>query len=132
MNQSVTWLDIEKNRILSDGAYAFAEALKVNRNVTCLKMAYNQYGKEDAKILLNAIEINGCLLYCRISWFFYEVNLCLERNISMRKLAQDSIICLLSLRQTKRILWIPKEMMLMIAQMIWQTRSDIDVWNKLN
>lgn len=129
VNQTIEMISVADNNIDSEGAQAIADALKVNQRLTVLYLWGNKFDT-GAQVLLDAIKMNGSLTNCRVNDFQDETNVCCKRNVAMHERAEESVVHLLALRQMRRIIWIPKEMMVMIGQMLWKTKSDVEAWNK--
>lgn len=121
---------IQDNTICTKGTQAIGEALKVNYSLKTLHFDFNFFGTEGLEALLDALQVNGSLTFCRIYDYQFQVNALCRRNSAMHERARESIVCLLALRKMRRIIWIPKEMMMMIGQMLWKTKCDVDAWNK--
>lgn len=52
-----------------------------------------------------------------------------ERNKKMHRRTEESVLCLLALRRTRRVCaGAPVEMFKMLGQFLWNTRSDIEGW----
>lgn len=132
VNQSVKILCLTNNDIGTEGAEAIAEALKVNCVVGALYLGNNNIGAEGSRALLDVLEVNGSLKGCFVGQFWAEMNAVCERNIAIEKEAKESVIHLLALRRMRRITWIQNEMMVMIGQMLWKTKCDVEAWNKQN
>lgn len=157
VNKTLKWLTLSNNNFGPEGAQAVAEALKVNKSIEELWLSHNGIGTEGtpaigealkvncnlkelyldgnfgaygARALLDALQVNGSLTYCRVDVFESEFSALCERNKAIHKRAAETVVCLLALRRMRRVAVFPKEMMLMIGQMLWITRSDIDAWSE--
>lgn len=80
--------------------------------------------------MLEALQVNGSLSSCLIEGFEREISSSCTRNLSMHERARKSVVCLLALRRTCRVTVFPREMIVMIGQMLMRTKCDIDAWSK--
>lgn len=129
LNQFVKILYFRSNEIGEEGARAIADMLRVNVTLRYLDLRKNMVGADGGRALLDAVQVNGSLTECFVDEFQDEVKTFCKRNKSMHNRAAESVVHLLALRNTRRVLWTLREMMLMIGQMLWRTKCDIDAWN---
>lgn len=130
VNRSVKSLDLSGNDVGTEGARALAEALAVNGSVTWLFLTKNNIGDEGARALLEGVKENGSLTFCRVDEFQDEVSAYCQRNETMHRQARDCVVCLMALRRMERVVWIPREMMVIIGHMLLKTKCDLDAWSK--
>lgn len=84
--------------------------------------------------LQQAFEQNGSIVFGGIYGFadghcVVDSEEVLKRNQSNHARAMESIVCMMCVRKWKQSLnYIPKEMVQMIAKMLWITRCDIEAW----
>eukprot|EP00435_Cladocopium_sp_Y103_P043921 s1997_g12.t1 len=68
INQSVTNINLDHNKIAAEGAKAWcvalAEALKINQSVTKIKLSWNQIGDEGAKAWFVVGSAGCCGMSC--------------------------------------------------------------------
>lgn len=87
-------------------------------------------GTEKEKAMLEALYENGSITKGYVS-FVSNYQEYLSRNKCNRDKALESVVCIMSVRRWRHVLnFVPKEMIQMLAKMVWTTRCDVNAWKK--
>jgi hypothetical protein len=142
-NESVEELMLNGNMCTDVGALALADMLMVNRTLLHLNVARNLISDFGRAFLLDALEHNHTLLdlFCSFSNdMTKQSNALAKRNVNATRTRKSQcqmvLVCLLGMRKRRRFqsgLWVdqPREIILMIAKLIWYKRGQSD-WQPLN
>lgn len=153
-NKGLTFLDMENNMILCQGGQAMAKALAVNRTLKVLDLKFNHLESFDAQLgirsncglvhlnisrngfrndndIFEALQYNGNIRVC--PGVSNDVDQLCNEFKSMHLRAQQCATVLLCIRKYRSTsffssIHVPKEMVLLIAQCLLETRSDFRAW----
>lgn len=127
LNKTLKSVDLSNNFIDTEGYVALAEACKINSTLSCLKM-YPSNSKKHPLIEVLRLH-NGRIVEADEN---DDLASCCDRNRSMHARAKATCLTMLvlrNLRPASMLQFIPKEMVRMVVEFLWLTRTDIDAWS---
>lgn len=153
-NKSLRSTTIANNQVGDVGAMALVKALSFSTTITSLDLRNNNIG--DAGLIglhdaleenhsLRTLELRGnYLLFCplllprnngslvRVSTDLVDVefnkDIC-ERNALMHERTTQAVVTFIALTTTEKCSAFPKELINMLAQYLWLTRTDVSAWS---
>lgn len=134
-NRTLTSLDLQGNDFQYKGLHCITEALRYNRSLVSISLTGITPIQYSIKVLRDVLQHNFSLCYA------FGVNLdeknagYLIRNIDQHNRVRRSVITLIALRQfcTRKTDWfffVPLDVVKRIAEYLWSTRLDHEVWGK--
>jgi Ran GTPase-activating protein (RanGAP) involved in mRNA processing and transport len=131
-NSCLTSLNLEYNKIGDEGAKCIGETLKTNSCLTSLLLKCNKIGDKGAKCIEEALKVNASLTILDLDETVVYMESLLVRNRLARDAVKRAVWCLIGIRLHRRgecglLGYVPKELVLFIAQTLWATRGQL-VW----
>lgn len=126
-NTDLQHLNINDHDMQHEGARALAQALAINTTLTSLEFTDYDLEPEDLSLIIETIEkSNGSLIHSEDGADDMQ-RLC-QRNRDMHQNTLQKVVTLLAARKYQRSTFlnsIPKELIIIIATMLWKTRVQI-------
>lgn len=129
VNHVLKELCISVGQVCMTGLKEIANALKVNCGLKKLDLGLDKAHRLNGvteRIMTEALFVNGSIIN-NVLWNDKGYHV---RNMKMHQLAQTSVVCLLALRRIRNITLMPKEMFVMLGKFLWNTRADINAWER--
>lgn len=128
-NTSLANLDISNNYLKEEGGKKLAKSLYLNHSLKRLFLFSNSIGRLGEAAVVSALENNGTLIDCPCQCRGIDA-LC-QRNQDMHTRAAVSIVAFVCIRRwNKALMEFPKDIVQIIAKMLWITKCDLQVWRK--
>lgn len=106
----------------------FRDALRKSETLRSIKLNFEDQDDLWNNHMCEALRENGCIVEAKGNVLIGLEEIC-KRNKSNCERALQSVLCMLALRNTRRALVdAPKEIVQIIARMLWASRCDVEAW----
>lgn len=122
-NATLKHLALFANSLLKDGGEGISKGLSENHSLEVIHMSH------DDTLDLDVLQSNGSLKECNCT----SCGVC-DRNVSMHENVMWAVAFLLVIRRFRKSLLshLPKEIVLLIGQALWMTKTDVLSWGNQN
>lgn len=113
---------------MCDPLDAFCGMLK--QSVCLCSIRFDIHGQKEERMIREAFAENGSIVEGEGNVVHGGISDIFERNKSNHDRAMAVVICMMAIKRFKQfaVTNVPKEIMQMIAEMVWTTRCDFDAW----
>tara|TARA_R110002073_G_scaffold130702_4_gene277392 strand:- start:523 stop:1074 length:552 start_codon:yes stop_codon:yes gene_type:complete len=134
-NTTLTHINLENNEFTYRGCTIICDMLKTNTTLTSIDLSNNSFHEEGCKFICDMLKVNTTLTSIDLSnndsgvYKIIEdsVKKSCERNVEIKDRVRDAVILLITARRycSSDLNIFPKEIVLMIARMVWAGKSDL-------